>query len=391
MEDGKEFITAPSHAVMDLAGVHQSSMPRRTLIYYCLGYNTLDTNLKEDLRDLYSSEDLPGKDDTENALVVFEDLYQQGVRGEFPVIYRLYKGDDDTPVRDTLYKFPDNTPGASSETLRKTLEVVKENIPSRSYGMLFSSHATGWLPAGAYNNKTVVAKSVGECEQTVGYTTTCYEIDLKDFARAFPYKFDYILFDACLMGGVEVAYELRDVCDYVGFSQAEVAAAGFNYNTLLQHLLSGKDADLVSVCRDYYEQYVDDKDYGATISLVDCRYLDNLASICREIFEDNAAGLSRLKANEVQGFFRANKRYYYDLEDMIVKAGTPASQLEEFRTAMNDVIAYKASTDAFMVRFGGFYITRFCGLSSYMPSVGTAALDEYYRTLAWNKATSLVK
>lgn len=390
MEEGAGLIAAPSHAGMDMPGVHQSSMPRRTLIYYCLGYNSLNSNLGDDLKDLCSSEDLPGKDDIENALVVFEDLYQR-VKGEFPVIYRIYKGDDDMPVRDTLYKFPENTPGASSETLRKTLEVVKENVPSRSYGMLFSSHATGWLPAGAYNNMPVIAKSVGECEQNVGNRMDYYEIDLKDFARAFPYKFEYILFDACLMGGVEVAYELKDVCDYVGFSQAEVAAAGFNYNTLLHNLLSGKEADMVSVCRDYYEQYADDKDYGATISLVDCRFMDDLASVCKRIFEDNAAGLSRLRANEVQGFFRENKRYYYDLEDMIVKAGTPAYQLEEFRKVMSDVIAYKACTDAFMVNLRGFYITNFCGLSSYMPSVGTAVLDGYYKTLAWNKATSLVK
>ena len=39
----------------------------------------------------------------------------------------------------------------------------------------------------------------------------------------------------------------------------------------------------------------------------------------------------------------------------------------------------------------GFDINTFCGLSMYLPADGSAHLDNYYRTLSWNRATGLVK
>jgi hypothetical protein len=40
---------------------------------------------------------------------------------------------------------------------------------------------------------------------------------------------------------------------------------------------------------------------------------------------------------------------------------------------------------------GGFVFNTYCGLSMYLPCNGSDYLDEYYKTLAWNKATSLVR
>ena len=59
------------------------------------------------------------------------------------------------------------------------------------------------------------------------------EIEIKDLANAIPYKLDYILFDACLMATVEVAWELRNVCDYLAVSPCEIPAAGFDFRNLV--------------------------------------------------------------------------------------------------------------------------------------------------------------
>ena len=38
----------------------------------------------------------------------------------------------------------------------------------------------------------------------------------------------------------------------------------------------------------------------------------------------------------------------------------------------------------------GFEIKVFSGLSMYLPANGSGYLDNFYKTLAWNKATKLV-
>lgn len=51
-----------------------------------------------------------------------------------------------------------------------------------------------------------VLKSFGS--QSVA-DSLAYEMNINDMAEAIPMKLDYILFDACFMGGIEVAYEFR--------------------------------------------------------------------------------------------------------------------------------------------------------------------------------------
>ena len=45
-----------------------------------------------------------------------------------------------------------------------------------------------------------------------------------------------------------------------------------------------------------------------------------------------------------------------------------------------------AATDTFI----NFDIRTHCGLSMYLPADGNSELDEFYKTLSWNKASGLV-
>ena len=54
--------------------------------------------------------------------------------------------------------------------------------------------------------------------------------------------FDVILFNACLMGTVEVAYEIRDYADYMVASEEKMWSYGFPYDTILEDLSDNSDA-----------------------------------------------------------------------------------------------------------------------------------------------------
>jgi hypothetical protein len=318
-------------------------------------------------------------------------------------------------VMDTVRTWPVGTPAASASTMNEVLTYIYEQYPSDRYGMVFSSHATGWLPTGYYSahlqtystssvtgsdtstdEESIFPKEVpGPAVKTIGQEyknnkTVSLEIEIEDFAAAIPMHFDYILFDACLMGGIETAYALKDICDEVGFSQAEVLAQGFDYTTLTTRLLKPSVPEPETVCSDYYAQYENQSGVykSATISLVDCSKLDTLGSVCNTIFDEYRDEIAAVDPSAVQGFFRFNEHWFYDMEDIVEQAGIADADLLTLQNAISDCIVYKAATPSFMNTFA---INKFCGLTMYLPANGNTELDEFYSTLSWNNASGLVE
>ena len=396
---------------------------RKVMLLYSDGCNSLSSFLSEDINDLCTGW-LPRQKRADDVILVYS--HQPASRGQYsqpssPVLFRLYAESDGTAVRDTLIVYEPGTISSSSGQLNNVLTYVNRTFPAKSYGLIFSSHATGYLPAGFYSKPgdyhfsegRMMSQGTGrrvtptpvpyiEPEQdpdmpavkSVGQTvigSSSYEMDIRDFAEAIPMKLDYILFDACLMGGIEVAYELAGKCDRLGFSQAEVLAEGFNYQTLTSHLLGNRsESDPYNVCKDYFTQYdVQSGVYrSATISLIDCNRLEPLAGLCKTLFDKYSDNIQKIRPSEVQRFYRSSKHWFYDLQSILEKAGITAVEKAEFLECLDDCVLYKGATPSFMNELP---INTFSGFSMYLPSNGNTELSKYYKTLKWNISTGLVK
>jgi hypothetical protein len=217
-------------------------------------------------------------------------------------------------------------------------------------------------------------------------------MEISDFKDAIPMHLDYLLMDACLSGGIEVAFELKDICGQIGFSQAEILAEGFDYKNLAGHLLD-KGQDTRAVVDDYYQQFAaktSKSDRSATISLVNCSKLEALSTLCKTLFSKYSSEIAGLDPSTVQRYYRYDKHWFYDLEDILVKAGISESEHRSLTSALDGCVIYKAATEEFLYNYGGFKIETFSGLSMYLPCNGSAFLDNHYKDLAWNKATLLV-
>ncbi|MDD6252494.1 MAG: clostripain-related cysteine peptidase [Bacteroidales bacterium] len=388
---------------------------RNVLLLYSAGFNDLSSALEDDVNDLKSGY-IPRPGSHSILLVFSRRVSGNSYSNPSPAhLIRLYSGTDGTVISDTLRTWPAGTVAASATTMREVLTYINSIYPKARTGMIFSSHASGWLPKGFYStgvlpSYSVARRAAAAPEMPVPYiepeyapgepmvksigvdnasNSSAYEMEIEDLASAIPEKLDYIIMDACLMGGIETAYALKDKCGKLVFSQAEVMADGLcDYTSLGKRLLEGPQPDLQGLCDDSYNHYSApgfSKPY-LTLSMVDCSALDGLAGVCRGIFNDNRALLSSVNPSDVQGYFRFNKHWFYDMEDILVKAGIPSDKLADFRAALDDCIMYKASTPTFI----SIEIKTFCGLSMYLPANGSQAIDNFYKTLSWNKATSLV-
>ena len=396
----------------------------RVLIMYSAGFNSLRDYLYEDIQDLKAGY-TPSKKDTRALLIVSHLSTARGSYSEqtSPQLIRVYSDGKKGVILDTLKSYGGNL--SDPANMKAILTDIKNQFPSDHYGMVFSSHSTGWLPAGYFSDPELFEpskyssgrRSAAERQAlppgTFPYVerellpgepltksltmtnspSTATEMELRDFKASIPMHLDYMLMDACLMGCIEVAYELKDVCDQIGFSQAEILADGFNYKNLAGHLLEKAEPDTRAVVDDYFQQYAaktDETDRSATISLIDCTKLDALASVCKTLFTKYSDELDTLNPVTVQRYYRNNKHWFYDLEDILINAGINAEERAGLSSALNGCILYKAATEYFLRSFGGFQIRNFSGFSMYLPCAGSTFLDGKYKELAWNKATGLV-
>ena len=111
-------------------------------------------------------------------------------------------------------------------------------------------------------------------------------------------------------------------------------------------------------------------------------------SRCAGLFDDYRTEISNVSMYDVQQYYRYSKRWYFDIEDILVKSGVPDAALADFREALSSCVVYKAATP----RFLSIDIVSFSGLSMFLPNAdSTAALWDFYRGLSWNQATGLIE
>lgn len=397
-----------------------SGLFSHSFLYYGSAYNNLDIYISENVSEMARGT-LPSISEDK---AVFAFIHTTDSHGDYTtpgkaVLLRLYTKNGANTI-DTVKVYQQPVVSSEPEMIRRVLLDADEICKARTHGFLFSSHATGFLPKG-YSKKSERAVTLGFSEdvpaipgtapfyendpaypvtksigaQYIGSSLNSYQMNLEEFALAFPFKMDYIILDACLCGGVEVACELSPVCDLLIASPTEIICAGYAYSTLCQRLMAKEGPDLEGVCKDYFEvmnAVSDSYLRSATISLIDCRQLEQLKQTCGEIFLSCREGLDRLGRNwsstGVQKYFYDSKSYFFDLRDIARLSDATPEQLDRLDAALDKAVPYFAHTASF---FDSLVLENCCGLSVYLPQENLNVLNGYYRTLAWNKATNLVK
>lgn len=308
--------------------------------------------------------------------------------GMDPVLLHIKKGEDGTVVADTAYRFPPRV-SATKSALTQALNVTQALFPADSYGLILWSHGTGWIPPLASSSSAAQEQRSGSCpERTFGLDGKV-ELEIRDLAQAIPYKLSFMLMDACFMGGIETAYEVKDSVDYYIGSPAEILTESFPYHKIMQHIFKSTP-DYAAVCKEYYDYYnaKSGAERSATVALMDCSKLAEVAEVAKRVFDQYGERIASLDLSLLQPYFRgSNSKYFYDLKDL-VDAIADASLSAEFAAALERAVPYKAATPYFIE----LPIRSFCGVSTYVPgNPADTKLADYYKQYKWNQATGMIK
>ncbi|GHU58752.1 clostripain [Bacteroidia bacterium] len=303
--------------------------------------------------------------------------------GGKPALIHIYHSAHKGNVADTIAIYPAEN-SASPQTLTRVLNDIKNYRPANSYGLVVLSHATGWLPA-EMSKPTPALRSI---IWDTGTSEANNYMELTAFAEAIPYKLDFIIFDACFMGSVEVCYELKDKADYIVASPAEIVSPGFVYSTMAQHLFQPQP-DLTAVARDFFDYFNNQSGLyrSATVSVVKTAALENLATVFKSI-QSQSPPVGDLGGLQCFGY--GSQKIYFDLGDYVQQSAP--ERYMEFQNALDQCVIYKAHTDSYYSAGKPNTLTpvrAFSGLSVYVPQAAYPEANEACKKLKFYSVYSL--
>lgn len=290
--------------------------------------------------------------------------------------------------RDTLKRYAFNTPRYTTASgISSILADVMAVAQAKGYAMIIGCHGMGWLPVGTSVSNSRKRSVVAYKTRFFGHSSDrdC-QTDITTLAEAIKSsgaKMRYILFDDCYMSNIETAYDLKDATDYIIASTCEIMMLGMPYDVIGNSLLK---EDFKGVCEGFHSFYSKYNPPCGTIGVTDCREIEQMALIMKEIntaYPDGADDISG-----IQTLDGLSHTVFFDLGDYVNHICKSPVLLSEFNAQLEKLVPYKGHTETFYSVFNNKEkkITAFSGITISDPSENVG-IKEVKKQTAWYGAT----
>ena len=300
-----------------------------------------------------------------------------------------------TPVK----KYSTDWMSTSADALREVMTFVHSNYEADNYGIVFWSHANGWLPEQYAMSKTrAFGVDNGKDYKNNDISAENSQMSIETMAsvlQAFP-KNKFIMFDACQMQCIECDYVLRNCADYIIACPGEIPGTGAPYHKIVP-LVFSTSFNPVEVAKEYnnYYDYEVEEYYrdGVILSVVDCSQLEILASatatVISQFGKDDISGVA-----DFYNFLNesATNPRFYDFKEIIRSWCTDEEIYQQWLAAFNQAVVYKGGTQWYSAYLQGDGIAKIndpenCGyVSMYFPKEIHPVLNKWYEQNEWYKA-----
>lgn len=364
--------------------LEESTLLHKSTFIYMVADNNLDYYAGVNLKKL--EENFP--QDSNNDIYVYIDRSKHG-NPSHPYLQRIYNDASDGTVASTILSVYKENNSCSSSVLRDVLHEVikycKENH-SELRNIVLWSHGSGWLPEDIQYDATTRSFGLDNSDEKSNETTN--EMDILELSEVFNgHHFELLLMDACFMGSIEFAYELRKSFDTLILSPSEILATSFPYDSIAGDLVSEKIIP-ENIARKFYNHYCQQKNAlrSATVTVVRTKYLNELINCMPKIYQSfhdklSISGLSPIYI--VPQYDRSGSNIFFDFRKFI-EFSMDGQTDETLNEIWDKAIPLYLHTDEI---FASLDITDTSGLSIYIPNDydKRKQLHEYYKKLSWAK------
>lgn len=276
-----------------------------------------------------------------------------------------------------LVAYDSSQPSVSIARMKQVIADAKQAAPASDYGLVLWSHGTGWLEdTGTYNDPDLVKPAIAPLSFGADGSK---KMSVPALAQGIGNNtFSFVYFDCCLMGTVEVLYELGSAAPLISASATELPLEGMPYNETVPFLLKG---DVNSAAEATYHFYSSGQgsESSCAIGVYDMTHLPELASAMRTVME---AGATYESGYAPVPFFRTSvvSNGAYDMADYVRALQLDNSVLQAFNDAYGKLVTNTYATP----RSYGLNMARFTGLGcNIVRSADDSRLDFGYRNLKW--------
>ena len=198
------------------------------------------------------------------------------------------------------------TPMLTSSALGDFINYAAYNYPANRYAFIFWDHGGGSLYGYGYDE--------------VYPDTGLYLPDIDAALSSSGVKFDFVGFDACLMGTIETAYMLEPYADYMIGSEETEPADGWYYTPWLTSLGQNTSIDTVSLGSEIVDSYIVQNGNDATLSVISLREIPYVYSVLCDYMGNATLALANREFNTISTAVSNTKAFAegaYDLIDIV--------------------------------------------------------------------------
>lgn len=402
-------------AVAMLAACHKDDTEEnevkadRTVLVYISGECSLWDFIDDDLKEMKAGSQSIG----DNNLLVYVD---NATTGEIPWLARINKGQITDSVSFTeIAKVMNLDPAESlvkgdpysseAQVMEGVLRYAFQKFPSKNndYGLVLWGHGSGWLIKDSISYTAMArqkAYGIDNGRNDKGYSADNGKwLNIPSMAKLLSKlpHLSFIFCDCCNMMCLEVAYELRNVTDYLIGTPAEIPGVGAPYNTVVPAMFE-KTTFWKSIVDYYFKQRAGG--FDVPLSVIQTNGMENLANATKTVLKNSASKIGEGYPNTSGLIYyyydSSSHQVFFDANDFILKYAD-TNEYNSWKQVLDKTVIYKKMATSWMINknswpnYYGNYFTvteeKYGGVSMFVPTYIQQTTDNKdIQQMQWYKA-----
>lgn len=293
--------------------------------------------------------------------------------------YYITKDNDKFKINSKLLKDLGEVNMGNPEALYDFVKFSIKNYPADHYALIIWNHGAGWKKRN--KDQITVIKGVSYDDTDRDHLTM---LEVKNVIESIKNKLlgkkiDVLDYDACLMGMIEVAYQIKDNVKYLVASEQTEPGDGDDYIEMLKGLKASTTPKefAIHIAKTFIDFYSDGWS-SVTKSAVNLSKVQYIADNIDKAFSLIKANISKFQPviknalGDVQKFY---DRDYVDLYDLVKKI---KDNINDFKIelALNDILKSVKGAVIYNGKYG-YSMKKANGIAIYFPRTESKYLKRY--------------